>query len=244
MFSSLSIVLPAYNEQDNIETAVRSAAAAGRGLFADYEVVVVDDGSRDATADRLAGLEREMGGHLRPLRHPTNRGYGAALRTGFAATRGDLVFYTDSDNQFDLGQLASALPLMADCDAVLGYRQHRQDPFTRLCTSAVFNRLTCLTLGMSVRDLNCSFKLFRREAIQSLPLESDDFFIDAELVARLHRAGWRYTQMPVRHLPRTAGRSSVRAGDVPRTLRSLLRMRARLREQPRVRTPAEGGARP
>jgi cellulose synthase/poly-beta-1,6-N-acetylglucosamine synthase-like glycosyltransferase len=134
--------------------------------------------------------------------------------------------------------------LIVDCDAVLGYRQHRQDPFTRLCTSAVFNRLTCLALGMSVRDLNCSFKLFRREAIQSLSLESDDFFIDAELVARLHRAGWRYTQLPVRHFPRTAGRSSVRASDVPRTLRSLARMRSRLREQPRARAPAAGGARP
>jgi glycosyltransferase involved in cell wall biosynthesis len=244
MFSSLSIVLPAYNEQDNIATAVRGAVTAASGLFADYEVVVVDDGSRDATPERLAGLEREIGRRLRPLSHPANRGYGAALRTGFAAARGDLVFYTDSDNQFDLGQLGSALPLIVDCDAVLGYRQHRQDPFTRLCTSAVFNRLTCLVLGMSVRDLNCSFKLFRREAIQSLSLESDDFFIDAELVARLHRAGWRYTQLPVRHFPRTAGRSSVRASDVPRTLRSLARMRSRLREQPRARAPAAGGARP
>lgn len=231
MFRSLTIVLPAYNEQDNIQQAVRAATRAAAGLVAEHEIVVVDDGSRDATPERLRALEAELGGRLRVLRHAVNRGYGAALRAGFAAARGDLVFYTDSDNQFDLGQLGSALPLMADHDAVLGYRLHRRDPFTRICTSAVFNRLTCLVLGMRVRDLNCSFKLVRREILQALPLESDDFFIDAELVARLHRAGGCYTQMPVRHFPRTAGRSSVRASDVPRTLRSLARMRARLREQ-------------
>lgn len=231
MFRSLTIVLPAYNEQDNIQQAVRAATRAAAGLVAEHEIVVVDDGSRDATPERLRALEAELGGRLRVLRHTVNRGYGAALRAGFAAARGDLVFYTDSDNQFDLGQLGSALPLMADHDAVLGYRLHRRDPFTRICTSAVFNRLTCLVLGMRVRDLNCSFKLVRREILQALPLESDDFFIDAELVARLHRAGGCYTQMPVRHFPRTAGRSSVRASDVPRTLRSLARMRARLREQ-------------
>jgi glycosyltransferase involved in cell wall biosynthesis len=244
MFRSLTVVLPAYNEQDNIQQAVRVASGAAAGLVAEHEIVVVDDGSRDATPERLRALEAELGGPLRVLRHPVNRGYGAALRAGFDAARGDLVFYTDSDNQFDLGQLASALPLMVEHDAVLGYRLHRQDPLTRICTSAVFNRLTCLVLGMRVRDLNCSFKLFRREILQSLPLESDDFFIDAELVARLHRAGGRYTQMPVRHFPRTAGRSSVRASDVPRTLRSLARMRARLREKPAGRVPAVGDLQP
>jgi glycosyltransferase involved in cell wall biosynthesis len=231
MSRSLTIVLPAYNEQDNIQQAVLGASRAAAGLVDEHEVIVVDDGSRDATAERLRTLASELGDRLRVLRHPVNRGYGAALRGGFAAARGDLVFYTDSDNQFDLGQLAAALPLMADHEAVLGYRRHRQDPVLRICTSAVFNRLTGLLLGMRVRDLNCSFKLFRREVLQSLHLESDDFFIDAELVARLHRAGARYTQVPVRHLPRTAGRSSVRASDVPRTLRALVRMRSRLREE-------------
>lgn len=244
MFSSLSVVLPAYNEEGSIETAVRTAAEAAARSFAEYEVVVVDDGSRDRTLERLRALEGELAGRLRVVRHAANRGYGAALRTGFGAARGDLVFYTDSDNQFDLGQLASALPLMADHDAVLGYRVDRQDPWPRLCSSAVFNRLTCLVLGVRVRDLNCSFKIFRRELLQSLPLESDDFFIDAELVARLHRAGGRYTQVPVRHFPRTAGRSSVRVSDVPRTLRSLSRVRARLRGQPLARSRAVGDARP
>src|SRR5262249_20901487 len=188
---AISLVLPAYNEADNIERAVRDAAAAG-ALAGSWEVVVVDDGSRDATRERLAALESPLGPALRVIRHESNRGYGAALRTGFNAARGDLVFYTDSDNQFDLSELAGFLPLMREWDAVLGYRIDRKDARRRLLTSWVFNRLSCAVFGLTVRDLNCSFKLFRREVLQSLPLASDDFFIDTELVVRLHRGGYRY----------------------------------------------------
>ncbi|PYQ47973.1 MAG: glycosyltransferase family 2 protein, partial [Acidobacteria bacterium] len=156
----LSLVLPAYNEEGNIERAVRTAAAAG-ARAGSYEVVVVDDGSRDATGARLAALEAEMGPRLRVVRHETNHGYGAALRNGFAAAEGDLVFYTDSDNQFDLSELEGILPLMGEWDAVLGYRIARQDARRRLLTSWVFNRLACVVFGLTVRDLNCSFKLFR-----------------------------------------------------------------------------------
>jgi len=170
-----------------------------------------------------------MNGRLRVLSHATNRGYGAALRAGFAESRGDLVFYTDSDNQFDLSELDGFLPLMAEEDAVLGYRLERREGWLRRLSSGVFNRLSGAALGMRIRDLNCSFKLLRGELIRGLTLESEDFFIDTELVARLHRGGWRYVQRGVHHYPRSAGRSSVRPGDVPRTIASLLRMRRRLR---------------
>jgi glycosyltransferase involved in cell wall biosynthesis len=224
---AISLVLPAYNEAENIERAVREAAAAG-ALAASYEVVVVDDGSRDATVERLQALETELGPALRVIRHATNRGYGAALRTGFAAAEGELVFYTDSDNQFDLSELAGALPLMNEWDAVLGYRIARKDARRRLLTSWVFNRLSCAVFGLTVRDLNCSFKLFRRDVLRALPLESNDFFIDTELVVRLHRGGFRYVEKGVTHLPRVAGRSTVRFSDIPRSLRAVARMRAAL----------------
>jgi glycosyltransferase involved in cell wall biosynthesis len=224
---AISLVLPAYNEADNIERAVRDAAAAG-ARAGSYEVVVVDDGSRDATSDRLAALEARMGPALRVIRHGRNRGYGAALRTGFAAAQGDLVFYTDSDNQFDLSELAGFLPLMGEWDAILGYRIARKDARRRRLTSWVFNRLSCTLFGLAVRDLNCSFKLFRREVLQSLPLASDDFFIDTELVVRLHRGGHRYVERGVQHLPRLAGRSTVRLSDIPRTLAAVARMRSTL----------------
>ena len=228
---ALSVVMPAFNEERNIERAVRSACEAVRPLVADFEVIVVDDGSRDGTPGVLERLRQELGPRLRVVRHPSNLGYGAALRAGFQAARGALVFYTDSDNQFDLRELAEALPLMADHDALLGYRIDRQDPLLRKLVSAGFNALASLAFGMSVRDLNCSFKLFRRERIQGLPIESNDFFVDTEMVARMHRAGWRYVQRGVHHYPRREGRSSVRASDVPRTLVSLARMWRRLRQE-------------
>jgi glycosyltransferase involved in cell wall biosynthesis len=228
---TLSLVMPAYNEAGNIERAVRAATAAG-AQAGTYEVVVVDDGSRDQTGERLAALAAELGPRLRVVRHEKNRGYGAALRSGFAAAEGDLVFYTDSDNQFDLSELASVIPLMREWDAVLGYRIDRKDARRRLLSSWVFNRLSCSVFDLSVRDLNCSFKLFRREVLRALPLESDDFFIDTEMVVRLHRAGFRYVERGVTHLPRLSGRSTVRLSDIPRTLQAVARMRNKIKSEP------------
>ena len=228
---TLSLVMPAYNEAGNIERAVRAAAAAGAQAGI-YEVVVVDDGSRDQTGERLAALAAELGPRLRVVRHERNRGYGAALRSGFAAAEGDLVFYTDSDNQFDLSELAGVIPLMREWDAVLGYRIDRKDARRRLITSWVFNHLSCAVFGLSVRDLNCSFKLFRRDVLRALPLESDDFFIDTEMVVRLHRAGFRFVERGVTHLPRLAGHSTVRLSDIPRTLMAIARMRAKIKSEP------------
>ena len=228
---ALSIVLPAFNEEGNIERAVREAIACATAITSAHEIVVVNDGSRDGTASILTGLSRELGPSLRIIEHPVNLGYGVSLRDGFRATRGDLVFYTDSDNQFDLGELRDLIPLMKDHDVVLGYRLDRQDPWVRRFVSGGFNRLSSWAFGMSVRDLNCSFKLFRGDLIRALPLDSADFFIDTELVARIHRGGFRYVQRGVRHYPRTAGRSTVRPSDVPRTLVSLARIWFRLRRE-------------
>ncbi len=224
MSASISIVLPAYNEQDSIERAIRDAATAVGPLVESFELVVVDDGSRDKTSKILRRLSEDGSLNLNVNYHPVNRGYGAALRTGFREARGSLIFYTDSDNQFDLTELGDFLPLMKDWDAVLGYRMDRQDPLFRKLVSKSYNLLASTAFGMSVGDLNCSFKLFRREALLSLELESDNFFIDTELVVRLHRAGWRYLEKGVRHYPRTAGRSTVRPSDVPLTFLALVRI--------------------
>lgn len=238
----LSIVLPAYNEEGNIERAVREALAGAAKAGATCEVVVVNDGSRDGTAGILKSLEGELGAWLRVIDHPVNLGYGVALRDGFRATRGELVFYTDSDNQFDLGELKDFMPLMEDHDVILGYRVDRQDPWLRKFVSGGFNGLSSLAFGMKVRDLNCSFKLFRGDLIRALPLDTPDFFIDTELVARIHRGGYRYVQRGVRHYPRTAGKSTVRPSDVPRTLVSLARMWMRLRREPRGAERVQGSS--
>lgn len=225
----LSVVLPAFNEEGNIERAVRTSAEAASGLVESFEIVVVDDGSADRTPSILEELRAELGNRLVLVTHPVNLGYGKALRSGFEAAKGRLVFYTDADNQFDLRELTAFLPEMAENDAILGYRVGRQDGKFRLLVSNGYNGLASLAFGMSIRDLNCSFKLFRREALTSLYLEEDHFFIDTEIVIQLHRAGYRYTQRGVRHYPRTAGRSTVSITDVPRTFLSLMKLWVKLR---------------
>lgn len=244
---ALSIVLPAFNEEGNIERSVRSSASAVAPLVESFDIVVVDDGSRDGTPAILERLRHDgdLEGRLVVVTHPTNRGYGTALRAGFEAAKGRLIFYTDADNQFDLRELEAFLPLMEEQDAVLGYRVGRQDGRFRLFVSTGYNTLASHAFGMSVRDLNCSFKLFRRQVLTSLHLEEDRFFIDTEIVVQLHRAGYRYAQRGVRHYPRTSGRSTVGLTDVPRTFLALLRLWAKLRwfgAKPREnRTPGFDG---
>jgi len=226
---ALSVILPAYNEEGNVERAVRSSAEAVASLVEDFEIVAVDDGSRDQTPSILARLREELGIRLAVVTHETNLGYGTALRAGFDAARGRLVFYTDADNQFDLKELVDFLPLTEEYDAILGYRVGRQDGSFRLMVSNGYNALASFAFGMKVRDLNCSFKLFRREALTSIHLEEDHFFIDTEIVIQLHRAGYRYTQKGVRHYPRTAGKSTVKLSDVPFTFAALLKLWVKLR---------------
>jgi glycosyltransferase involved in cell wall biosynthesis len=233
---ALSVILPAYNEEGNIERAVRSSAEAVAPLVEDFEIVAVDDGSRDRTPSTLARLREELGSRLAVVTHETNLGYGAALRAGFDAARGRLVFYTDADNQFDLKELVDFLPHMEEYDALLGYRVGRQDGSFRLMVSNGYNALASFAFGMSVRDLNCSFKLFRREALTSLHLEEDHFFIDTEIVVQLHRAGYRYMQKGVRHYPRTSGKSTVKLSDVPFTFAALLKLWVKLRLLSPVKT--------
>jgi len=233
---ALSVILPAYNEEGNIKRAVRSSAEAVAPLVEDFEIVAVDDGSRDRTPSILARLGEELGSRLVVVTHETNLGYGTALRAGFDAARGRLVFYTDADNQFDLKELVDFLPHMEEYDALLGYRVGRQDGSFRLMVSNGYNALASFAFGMSVRDLNCSFKLFRREALTSLHLEEDHFFIDTEIVVQLHRAGYRYMQKGVRHYPRTSGKSTVKLSDVPFTFAALLKLWVKLRLLSPVKT--------
>lgn len=226
--AQLSIVLPVFNEEANIDRAVRHAIAGANALGLRHEVIAVDDGSRDRTAEILRRLETELTPTVRVLRHDVNRGYGAALRTGFDHAVGDLVFYTDADNQFDPVELARVVPLMSDSDAVFGYRQGRRDPFHRRLVSKAYNRLARATLGIAVRDVNCSFKMFRGEVLRGLHLVSDDFLIDTEIVAQIQRGNWRCTEIGVTHFDRAGGESSVRPRHVIETFASLLRARRTL----------------
>ncbi len=219
----ISVVLPAYNEEDSIEKAARAALEFLPTCFTDHEVLVVDDGSRDATAAVVEKLAREHP-TLRLLRHEQNQGYGAAIATGFTAARGELIFYTDSDNQFDIRELKDTVPLLEDADVVFGFRVYRYDSVTRCLLSWIYNRLVRVLFLVKVRDVDCAFKLFKREVVEQLHFESRDFFIDTEMAARVSHLGSRLVEKGVRHYPRTAGSTTVRAGHIPKTLWTVFRM--------------------
>lgn len=225
--ASLSIVLPAYNEEANIRAAVEAAQAAAGDLQQPYEIIVVDDGSADRTAECVTAIS-EADARVRLVSFPENRGYGAALRAGFRAARGDLIFYTDADLQFDVRELRYFLPLMSAADVALGFRVYRYDAVLRCILSWMYNRLVGILFRVRVRDVDCSFKLMRREVLERIDLETSDFFIDTELVAKARKWNFRIVEKGVRHYPRVAGQSTVRPGDIPRTLRTVGRMWARL----------------
>ena len=239
---SLSVVLPAYNEEENIARAVQRGVDVLPALAEKWEVVVVDDGSRDQTAEIVRELVEEHYPHVRLLQHPVNEGYGAALRTGLSRARHELIFYTDSDNQFDIGELQYALPMMRDVDVVVGFRVYRYDDPIRVAMSWAYNRLVRVLFRVRVRDVDCSFKVFRREVIEKITIETDSFFVDTELVAKVRKWNFRMAEKGVRHYPRTAGETTVRPSDIPRTLCVVFQMWQRI-HKPTRRQMEESAAR-
>lgn len=217
----LSLVLPAFNEEAGLRQAIAEADDALAALCADYEVLVVDDGSRDRTHE-VATDEATRRPHVRVLRHEVNRGYGAALRTGFESARFDLVAFTDADCQFHLEDLGRLLPLTADAPVVVGYRVDRQDPWRRRFLSRGYNLLARTLLGTTVRDIDCALKVFRRDALAGILPESRGFFVNTEMLTRARQHGLKIAEVGVRHRPRLRGQSTVSLRDVPRTLSHLL----------------------
>lgn len=201
----LSVILPAFNEQANIEEAITSVTEVAERLCSEHEIIVVDDGSSDRTA-ALVRAAAERDSRIRLVRHDHNRGYGEALRTGFLAARLDLVFFTDADNQFDLNDLERMLPWIDKVDVVAGYRLHRQDPRGRRLAAWAWNRLVRVFFYVPVRDIDCAFKLFRRYVFESLDLESVGAMLNTELMVKLGRAGAGVVEVGVSHRPRTAGK--------------------------------------
>jgi glycosyltransferase involved in cell wall biosynthesis len=218
---SISVVLPALNEQDNVGAVLDRALTALPTITADYEVIVVDDGSTDATAEVVSRYLEAHHPRVRLLRHEVNHGYGAALRSGLQAARHDLLFYTDADRQFDVDELRYMVPLLRDADVVLGFRVYRYDRVLRSILSWIYNRIVDVLFRIRVRDVDCAFKLFTREVWERIVIESDDFFVDAEIVARARKWRFRIVQKGVRHYPRVAGETTVRPSDIPRTLRQI-----------------------
>jgi glycosyltransferase involved in cell wall biosynthesis len=201
---SLSVFFPAYNEEKNIENSVEQAEAVLKTLTPEYEIIIVNDGSRDKTgkiADALAAKNK----HIKVVHHNPNQGYGAAVWSGIQASTGDYIFFTDADLQFDLQELTKLVQFVPEYKAVIGYRAKRRDPLLRLLNAKGWNILNRFLFGLKVKDVDCAFKLFKRDLVQHLPIKSRGAMMSAELLIRLQREGVVFKEVPVTHLPRTAG---------------------------------------
>lgn len=217
---SLSLVMPAFNEAEGIADAVAEAHESLVGLGYQFEIIVVDDGSSDATAASVREVAR-LWPRVRLVCHERNLGYGAALRTGFEAAQLDLVAFTDADGQFYLDDLEKLVPLSHIHPVVVGRRVDRQDPWLRRFLSWGYNRLASTVVRTGVRDVDCALKVFRRDALMYILPETSGFFVNTEMISRARRYGWSIGEVGVRHRPRRKGVSKVSLMDVPRTFSTL-----------------------
>jgi len=201
---SISVFFPCYNEQENVGPTTEKVLNVLEKLKADFEVIIIDDGSSDGTG-KIAADIADRDDRVKVVRHRRNLGYGAALQSGFEAATKELVFYTDGDGQFDISEMPPLLELMAQYDIVSGYRLDRKDSAMRKINGWCWTKLVCLLFGLKIRDIDCAFKLYKREIFDNIELSSTGALIDAEILARAARKGYRITQKGVHHYRRTAG---------------------------------------
>jgi glycosyltransferase involved in cell wall biosynthesis len=203
----LSVFFPAYNDSGTIASLVITALRTARRLTPNFEIIIVNDGSADGTAEIANELARTYP-EVRVVHHEVNRGYGGALRSGFAAATRDLVFYTDGDAQYDpaeMEQLWNALG--TDVDLVNGYKISRSDPFHRIVIGRVYHHTVKLLFGLRVRDVDCDFRLMRRAVFDKVRLEKNSGVICLEMMKKIQDAGYRISEVPVHHYHRAYGRS-------------------------------------
>ena len=227
---SISVFFPCYNEQDNVEQTTQRAVEVLEGLGADYEIILVDDGSADQTGVRADAIAAGNN-RVRVVHHAHNMGYGAALQSGIRAAKKKLVFFTDGDGQFDIGEIKLFLPLIEQNDIVCGYRLDRKDPFIRKLNGWMWTRLVNLLFGMNIRDIDCAFKLFRAEVFQGMTMSSEGALISAEILARATRGGFRIAEVGVHHYPRKAGKQTgAKLTVILRAFKELFKLYNRIRK--------------
>lgn len=204
---SLTIFFPAYNDGGTIASMVVGAVRAARRLTSDFEVVVVNDCSSDHTPEILEELARVYP-EVRVIHHPANRGYGGALRTAFAAASKDLVFYTDGDAQYDPAEIAALWKQLGpDVDLVNGYKISRSDPYHRVIIGRLYHQMVKLLFGLTVRDVDCDFRLMRRAIFERVHLDKSSGVICLEMMKKIEDAGFRIAEVPVHHYHRAYGKS-------------------------------------
>lgn len=211
---SISLVIPAYNESDNIATTIRQADDVISGLADRWEIIVVDDGSVDQTGHTVESLFSQYPG-LRLVSHPANRGYGAALRTGFSNARYDYILLYPADGQFELSQIPQFLKEIENVDIVAGYRRHRKDNILRRINGLIFNLAVRIFFGLHFKDIDCGYKLYRNCIFNSIELSCNGALIDTELFYKAKRKNFTVREIEVIHKPRVYGYST---GASPRVI--------------------------
>jgi len=232
--TSLSIVLPAYNEAENVARAVQEVSDVAQDLGLDHEIILVNDGSSDRTGE----VARELIGqipHFRLVEHHPNRGYGGALKAGFAAATKEWIAFVPADKQFQFSEIERFLEKTDQADIVCGYRADRQDHFVRKLNAFGWNTLVRLLFGYLCRDIDCGFKLFRREILQHVTLTSDGAMIDTEFLAGARARDFCIAEVPVTHLPRVAGAATgANRQVILKAFRDLVDFRRRLSRELRA----------
>jgi glycosyltransferase involved in cell wall biosynthesis len=226
---SISVFFPCYNEQENVRRTVEKALDVLEKLDADFEVTVVNDGSTDKTG-QIADEIAKRDSRVKVVHHKRNLGYGAALQSGFKSAIKELVFYTDGDGQFEINEMPPLLSLMEQYDIVSCYRLNRKDSVIRKINGWCWTKLVCLMFGLKIRDIDCAFKLYKREIFNTIEMTSTGALIDAEILARASRRGYRITQKGVHHYPRTSGQqtgASIRV--ILRAFKELFKLQSRIR---------------
>lgn len=202
--SSLSIFLPAYNEEKNIEEAITSVFKVGKRLAKRFEIIIVNDGSMDKTKSIVDDLKNKIP-QLRLVSHRKNKGYGASLRTGFKHSKYTWIFFTDSDNQFDVSELSSFIKYTDKFDAIIGFRKTRAEGFIRAVNAKLFKIFIDLLFHLGVKDIDCAFKLLKRSQIKKLKLKTSGAFTTTEFLYLLKQNKVKFKQLPVSHFNRQFG---------------------------------------
>jgi glycosyltransferase involved in cell wall biosynthesis len=245
---SISAFFPAYNDAMTIASVVIATAGTLEQITSEYEIIVVDDGSRDGTPEMLGELLKLYPNRLRVVRHPVNRGYGGALKTGIASARHDWIFYSDGDAQYDVRELLLLAPLASDSvDAVNGYKIYRSDPMYRKVIGACYNQFVRFAFGIRIRDVDCDFRLMRRSLFDNIELKSNSGTICVEMVKKMQDSGCRFTEVPVHHFHRSVGRSQFfRPRWLLKTFRDLMllwyELMVRKEQQRRMAVPHQKAA--
>jgi len=218
----ISVFLPAYNEEENIEKAVRSSVEVLETITDNYEVLVVNDASTDKTAEIVGRMVSENP-HIRMVTHQKNTRLGGAIRTGFKESSKEIVFYCDADNPVDMWDVKRAIPLLADHDLVAGFRKQREERIHRLIYSRVYNKLISLVFGIDAYDINFSFKLVRKKVLNEVEVYSNGGFIDAEFIVEAIYRGFKMCRVGVEYYPRAAGESTMASfGAIIKIIREMI----------------------